>query len=252
MTGAWDLAFAWLVDEPHQHHPALPLSVLVGMMCVALYWGWPLEAAVFGMAWSGLLRVGELIAATKGDLILPHESAPGTHYILLRIQEPKTRGKGARHQSARIEPGDVVRLATAVFRRHSPSQKLWPYSAQTLRRRFDNLLSAVGLSHGKCAKGRPYDLGSLRPGGATRLLNKTEDCSLVQRRGRWLSYKVMTIYLQEIAVATATQHMTEDARLRIEDLNSVFPEVLATALLFLEWKIPCKAWFLLFKGTSGD
>lgn len=27
---AWDLAFAWLADEPSQHHPALPLSVLCG------------------------------------------------------------------------------------------------------------------------------------------------------------------------------------------------------------------------------
>ena len=41
MAPAWDLAFAWPEDEPYQHHPALPLAVLVGMMSVALLWGWP-------------------------------------------------------------------------------------------------------------------------------------------------------------------------------------------------------------------
>jgi hypothetical protein len=61
LTGAWDLAFAWLVDEPHEHHPALPISILLSMMCLALLWGWPLEAAIFGMSWAGLLRIGEVI-----------------------------------------------------------------------------------------------------------------------------------------------------------------------------------------------
>ena len=36
LTSAWDVAFAWLVDEPHQHHPALPLSALLAMLTIAL------------------------------------------------------------------------------------------------------------------------------------------------------------------------------------------------------------------------
>ena len=60
----------------------------------------------------------------------------------------------------------------------------------------------------------------------------------------------MTIYLQEIAVATAAQKMPEAARQKVEDLNSFFPEVLDSALYFLDWQIPCKAWFLLFKSQA--
>ena len=203
------------------------------------------------MAWSGLLRIGEVIGAVRADLILPEESAPGIDYILLRIAEPKTRGRGARHQAARIEPSDLVLLIAAVFRRHGPSQKLWPLSAQTLRRRFHQLQTGLGLSTKAKGGFRPYDLSSLRPGGATHLLNTTEDCTLVHRRGRWLSYKVMTIYLQEISVATAGQRLPEDVRTKIQSLNSIFPEVLQTALRFLEWQIPNTAWFLLFRGGAS-
>jgi hypothetical protein len=39
LTGAWDYAFSWLADEPFSHHPALPASVLLALMSVALLWG---------------------------------------------------------------------------------------------------------------------------------------------------------------------------------------------------------------------
>lgn len=224
IAAAWDLAFAWLIDEPHQHHPAMP-SVMLSLVTTASIWGWPVEAALIALTWTGILRIGEVLGALRRDLILPSDSAPGVDYILLRVPEPKTRSRGARHQSARVDPLDIVLLISGVFGGYAATQKLWPFSAVTLRRRFGLLLSAVGLQS-KVVNGiRPYDLGSLKPGGATWLLNKTEDSTLVQRRGRWMSYRVMTIYLQEIAVATALPKMTEEVRERISSLNSVFPHV---------------------------
>ena len=32
LVGAWDLAYAWLSDGPGDHHPALPLSILLSMV----------------------------------------------------------------------------------------------------------------------------------------------------------------------------------------------------------------------------
>ena len=49
---AWDLAFAWQVDEPREHHVAMPVSVLLAVCGLALLWGWPTEAAVFALTWS--------------------------------------------------------------------------------------------------------------------------------------------------------------------------------------------------------
>jgi len=71
LASAWDVAFAWLVDEPHQHHPALPLSVLLAMLTVALSWGWAYIAAVLALAWVVILRIGEVLQSFRSDLILP-------------------------------------------------------------------------------------------------------------------------------------------------------------------------------------
>jgi hypothetical protein len=98
LTLAWDYAYSWISDEPFGHHPALPASVLLALVSIAILWGWATEAAVFGLAWSGILRIGEVLQATRADLILPRDAVPGTIYVLLKIKEPKTRGKHARHQ----------------------------------------------------------------------------------------------------------------------------------------------------------
>ena len=54
-TGAWDLAFAWLIDEPHQHHPALPVRTMLSLVGIALMRGWPVEAAIIALTWTGAL-----------------------------------------------------------------------------------------------------------------------------------------------------------------------------------------------------
>ena len=126
LVAAWDFAFAWLADEPFSHHPAMPLAVLLALMTAAISWGWPLEAAVLGLAWTGLLRIGEVFLALREDLILPSDAAPGTVFALLRIRAPKTRGRAARHQAARIDPPDIIRLLTAVWGDQQPTTKLWP------------------------------------------------------------------------------------------------------------------------------
>ena len=41
LVAAWDLAFSWVTDEPGQHHPAMPLAVVLALSAVSLLWGWP-------------------------------------------------------------------------------------------------------------------------------------------------------------------------------------------------------------------
>ena len=60
LTAAWDLAFCWLSDEPHQHHPAMPRSVLLAACSLSLMWGWPYVASVLCVGWSGIMRIGEV------------------------------------------------------------------------------------------------------------------------------------------------------------------------------------------------
>ncbi len=107
------------------------------------------------------------------------------------------------------------------------------------------MLKEIGLpeaSHGS----RGFDLGSFRPGGATHLLLATEDPELCRRRGRWLSTRVMEIYLQEVMATTFVQKLDPDVRAKIYELASVFPKVLALSMSFLATAIPCSVWPRLF------
>ena len=247
LSRPWDLAFAWLTEEPSIHHRAMPKSILLAVMSVALLWGWATEAAIFGLTWTGLLRIGETLNAVRSDLVLPDDAAPGTLYALLQIRAPKTRGRSARHQAARIDPSDIVRLLAVVFGPLSPGAKLWPFSDGVLRRRLRAILQRLCLVDDA---GPAFDLASLRPGGATWLLQETENAEMVRRRGRWLSGRVMEIYLQEVTAITYVPRLPSEARAAVESLALGFSGILEQALFFEKASIPRKAWYYLFAGRS--
>ena len=238
---AWDLAFNWVVDEPHEHHTALPLSVMLACVTLSLLWGWTREAAVIALAWTGVLRVHEVLQATRRDLVLPEDAAPGHISALLMIRSPKTRGRAARHQSTRIDPTDVVQLLSAVYKKAIPSEPLWPLSPATLRKRFSCLLAALGIAPREDGS-YIYSLSSLRPGGATYWLAATEDAEFVRRKGRWLSTRVLEIYLQETSVATYQRNLSEETKSRINDLCRSFSRVLSKAIFLKESRVPENAW----------
>ena len=104
---AWDLAFMWGSFEPSEHHQAMPEQILIAVITVCWLWGWKREAAVFAMCWGALLRVGELLQAFRSDLITPEDVDFTINYILLKIKEPKTRYRAARHQSGKLEQADL-------------------------------------------------------------------------------------------------------------------------------------------------
>lgn len=238
---AWDLAFNWVVDEPHEHHRALPVSLMIALVTLSLLWGWAREGAIIALAWTGVLRIGEVLQARRADLILPEDAAPGVWYAILKVQQPKTRGRAARHQSTRIDPIDIVQLLTAVYGKLVPSDPLWPWSPATMRRRFSQLQSALGVVQGP-ERTPQYTLSSLRPGGATFWLQATEDAEYVRRKGRWLSTRVLEVYLQETSVSTFTQRLSKETKSRVTDLCKQFPSVLKRVQFFKENKFPERSW----------
>ena len=186
--------------------------------------------------------MGEALAATRSDLVLPRDAAPDTAFLLLQIKNPKTRGRAAWHQVSRLNQPDIIQLIDAAFGDFSPSQKLWPLSAGTLRRRLNNLLHRFGLY----SAGKPhFDLSSFRPGGATWMLTETESPDLVRRRGRWLSIKVMEIYLQEVEATTYLPSLSREAREFLAQMAHAFPALLQSAIFFRQSRIPTKSWYYL-------
>ena len=250
-SGAWDLAFVCFADEPHQHHPALPLSVMMAMVSLSLMWRWAYEVGVIVLAWSGIPRIEEVLFAKRGDLVLPRDAMPGVAFVLLKISLPKTRGGSAKHQAASFDPPELVSLLSAIYGGLDRGASLWPLPAATLRKRFSCLLGAIGLPSRKVGSSRPFDLGSLRPGGVTHLWLQTEDSGVVRRRGRWLSHRVNEIYLQEVLVTTFAETLSPAVRQRIFSLAGHFDMVLQKAIFFLSSAVSKTAWVVLFQASDA-
>ena len=105
----------WMSLEPCEHHQAMPVQVLLAALATCLVWGWTREAAIFAMSWGMLLRIGEVLSAKRSDVVFPQDVdvvfpqdvAFSIDNVLLKILEPKTRFRAARHQSSRLEPPDL-------------------------------------------------------------------------------------------------------------------------------------------------
>ncbi|CAE7745584.1 unnamed protein product, partial [Symbiodinium necroappetens] len=167
---AWNLAFTWLREEPHSHHVALPWQVLLAAVTTALMWGWPRVAGVLALTFGALMRIGETLASRRSDLLLPEDVGHTVSYCLVSIQEPKTRFKAARHQSTRLDQPDLLAVVRLAFSGLAFGCKLWPYSASTLRSRFDAIMSRLGTDKWEGQGKSKLDLGSLRAGGENPVL----------------------------------------------------------------------------------
>lgn len=245
LQAAWDLGYSWKRHEPSEHHVALPSMVLLAMLSTCITWGWLRLAGCLSLLFGGLLRPGELCAATRGDLLLPDDLGGALPFCLLSIKEPKTRFSNARHQSAKVACGDLLLLIRLAFRKIGNEQRLWPFSPQTLRTRLKTLLEALWLPSESVPGRKAIDLGAFRAGGATWIIQSTEDGDLLQRRGRWANRKMMEIYVQEVSATLFLKRVPDATRERILALAGAFPALLKKALEFEAASIPTTAWYIL-------
>ena len=254
LQGAWNLAFTWLREEPPVHHVALPWQVLASLVSVAYLWGWNRTAGVLALSWGALTRIGEVIKAQRRHLVLPRDLAYTIKYALLQIEEPKTRFRSARHQVARFDQPQLLSVIEVSFQDLRPDDSLWNFSPQTLRLRFQKLLQALKLDALPPSVSKGLDLGSLRAGGASWLMITSEDSELVRRRGRWLTSKIMEIYVQEVSAIQFLPQLPPQSRLLVIDGVGLFPILLQKVRYLHDCGIPETAWkYLLTDGrTNAD
>ena len=111
-------------------------------------------------------------------------------------------------------------------------------------------MQALDLPLGVYNDMKALDLGSLRAGGATWLMQVTESGDLVKRRGRWVSEKVMSIYLQETTALQYLKAIPDNAQRKVLTYARAFPEILRKAKRFHEASIPADVWYLLFRSQQ--
>ncbi|CAK9057581.1 unnamed protein product, partial [Durusdinium trenchii] len=249
---AWDLAYAWLRQEPPAHHLALPWQALLSLISTSWTWGWSRVAGVIALSWGGITRIGEVLSACRRDLILPGDVEWSINYALLQIAEPKTRYRCARHQIAWLDQPQLLKVIEVAFGGLLPEQRLWPASGQTMRHRFQKLLQANKLDTLPEGISRGIDLGSLRAGGASWLLMSSENSELTRRRGRWITSKVMEVYVQEAWSVQFLPRLPPEVKKLIWNGAQIFPWALDLVVAWHEAKIPESARPCLFLQASKD
>ena len=70
------------------------------------------------------------------------------------------------------------------------------------------------------------------------------------RRGRWASYRVMSIYIQEVAATSVLSLLEKSVREQVLELAFCFTTFLEQAWAFEQAKIPREVWYLLFTATQ--
>lgn len=193
---------------------------------------------IIALSWGSLLRIGEVVSATRLKLVLPSDLGFSVDYALLQIDEPKTRLRAARHQVARLDQPQLLMILEFAFSRLDKGERLWPFSPQTLRKRFYTLLDALTLPKGASGPSRGLDMGSLRAGGATWLLESGENPELVRRRGRWISAKIMEIYIQESSSAQFVPLLEPAVKENVLLAVHLFPSVLKRCKFLHEAAVP--------------
>ncbi|CAK9071555.1 Uncharacterized protein SCF082_LOCUS35379 [Durusdinium trenchii] len=157
-----------------------------------------------------------------------------------------------RHQIARLDHPQLLKTIEVAFQDLEPWQQLWPASPQTMRLRFNKLLKATGLDQLPDGISRGIDLGSLRAGGASWLLLSSEDSEMTRRRGRWITTKVMEIYVQEAWSVQFMPKLPRQVKQQIWNGAQLFPSALEYVTTWKAASIPESAWPLLFLNAARD
>ena len=218
MAPAWQVISQWEEVQPLQHRQPLPEVLFRAMFVVSLLLGWKRWAATLLLAFEGIARIGEVLQATRADLVLPCDSCDNVIGVaFLRIRKPKTsrRGKG-RIQHLKISNSAAVTFLEQVFGPLDYSLKLFPLSANVFRRRWERVLDVLLVP--KLRRPTP---ASVRGGGAILAYKRGEPISDILWRMRLVALSTLESYLQELAADSFLVKLPELSRSRIRS-SAVF------------------------------
>ena len=173
MNIVWDNVHRWEILQPAVHRVPLPASILRAMVSIAVQLNWPRFAGAICITYFGITRPGEVLRATRKDLVLAEDLLlPPSSTAYLRIENAKSRRRGKhRVQHASVVNGDVTSFLSRVFGGLSYDELLYPISGSSFRRRWDR-------------KDKRLTPGSLRGGGALEEYRAGTDL----QRILWRSY----------------------------------------------------------------
>ncbi len=185
---AWKLFSIWRRVEIPARAPPLTWQIVKAFMSYELSHNNFEMAVILGLAFHCLLRTGEFLSLTYGDLQLGKSSG------ICSLKTTKSGRRNAAAEMVSITDPTILLLShefAGATRRSSDQLPLWSSSAAAFRKRFNALCLIFGL---QTMAFRPY---SLRRGGATHLFQTTNSMEVALLRGRWESTRVARIYVSD-------------------------------------------------------
>lgn len=184
---AWKMFKSWRRIESPQKAPPLTVSIVKAVIGRSVELNDLAFGALFALAFHCMLRTGEFLALQYKDLELSDECG------IVSLYSSKSGLRTGSEEAVSIRDPLVLNLlrTLAQVEKHSEGQRLWPYSAQSFRNRFEQYMRFFRIAH---LRMKPY---SLRRGGATFLLQEAVPLDVILLRGRWRSLGVARLYLQD-------------------------------------------------------
>ncbi|CAE7648407.1 Cdk10, partial [Symbiodinium necroappetens] len=218
MPMCWDLTTRWERLCPTAHRTPVPYALARAVISLSLALGWARFAAVVGLSFYGTARVGEPLRAHRGAILLPSDllldELPACY---VRVEAPKTSHRGTgRVQHFVVREPSFVKFLERLLANDPLTQKLFPASAATFRRRWDYVLERLGVP--AVVKLTP---GGLRGGGAVYLYQRGTPVHDLLWSMRLRSQATLESYLQEVAAVSVLPALAATTRQRIAAAASV-------------------------------
>ncbi|CAE7523381.1 Ap1g1 [Symbiodinium sp. CCMP2592] len=181
------------------------------------------NAAITLLCFYAIARIGEVLAASRRDLLTPEDALDPAGKLYLLIRSPKTRHRGARIQHATVEaPQDVLSFIIAVFQDLDPELKLFGGSAGVYRRRWDEVLRDLEVP-----KNLRLTPGSLRGGGAVTAHKRGVPIQELQWRMRLGHQNTLAHDLQETTAASVLPSLSSSSRKSVLAADALLPFLLS-------------------------
>ena len=222
---AWEIVSKWEILQPVEHRRPLPLKVLEAMVACSLFWSWPRVACILLLAFHGCCRPGEVLRATRRDLVLPMDLASSSESaVFLRIGNPKSKRRGlGKIQHVKIDHHGVSSFLQRVLGLLDGDAPVFPGTPGSFRRRWNMLLKGLKI---------PDDVrltpGSLRPGGTVELYRKGVGIHDILWALRLKHVETLQHYLQEVSTEMTLFDLPKCAKLTIEEMSDFLPILLSS------------------------
>ena len=160
----------------------------------------------------------------------------------------------ARHQCSHLHDPDGLALWDLTLGPLSLEEPLWPHTPGAFRTRF----KAIGRSMGVPVDPNPHDRvpvispASLRGGAATEFLFRTGDSERVRRVGKWVSPRVMEIYIQEIQAFSILARLPVRSQHEVLRLARRALETHRLALALSRHGVPAVSWPTVFRHLRSS